>query len=167
MSLFSILGVVLGFAAHHIFLEWHVQAPTLVASHVVTFCCLQISAILPGITSPAGLPNIGILVFYGYLAGLTFSIVIYRLLFHRLTKAGISGPWYAPISTIWSVWASRNRMYYLTLHALHNKYGDFVRTGKTNQYPVFNILPSSTLIIYILDRSCRGGSLPSRRLHSH
>ncbi|CAN8097825.1 unnamed protein product [Discula destructiva] len=65
----------------------------------------------------------------GYLTGLTFSVVVYRVFLHPLTQAGFPGPWYAPISKIWNVWAARHRKNHLVLHALNQKYGDFVRTG--------------------------------------
>lgn len=168
MSLHSIFGVVLGFAAHRIFFikgEWHVQAPTLVASHIVVFLCLHLSAILTRATYPTAILNVCVLLCYGYIAGLALSIVIYRLFFHRLTGAGFPGPWYAPISNLWNVWASRDGKYYLTLHALHQKYGDFVRTGKTVTCHHMN-LRFLDLFVHRLSNHVRFQQVPPRLLFS-
>lgn len=126
------LGVAFGFAAHHaIFIhgEWHVQAPKLVSSHICLFICLAFGTSLTHGSKFAVFTMLTAM-FSGYLPGLTLSIIIYRVFFHRLTKVGIPGPWYARVSKIWNVWAARTAKNHLVLAALHAKYGDVVRTGK-------------------------------------
>lgn len=129
---FFAFGIAFGFAVHHgIFIhgEWHVQAPQLVSSHFWLFFCLVLGTIF---THGTTLRVFAMLtaIFSGYLPGLTLSIIVYRAFFHRLTQAGFPGPWYARISKIWNVWAARTARNHIVLAALHDKYGDVVRTGK-------------------------------------
>lgn len=128
-----VVGMCIGLAAHHLVFikgEWHTHSPTIIFCHGLAFLCLSLSTILEHAIVTSDVLSLLTPIFNGYLAGLATSISIYRCFFHRLTKANFPGPWYSKLSTMWSVWASRHRKYYLTLHALHEKYGDFVRTGK-------------------------------------
>lgn len=67
----------------------------------------------------------------GYLFGLYFSIVVYRLSpSHRLSK--FPGPRLAAVSKLWHVWQCRDSRNHELMYGLHEKYGDFVRTGMAN-----------------------------------
>jgi hypothetical protein len=59
--------------------------------------------------------------------GLWSSTLIHRLFFHRLR--GFQGPFPAKVTRLYATWKARNLQYHLETHAMHNKYGDFVRTG--------------------------------------
>jgi hypothetical protein len=61
--------------------------------------------------------------------GLFASLAIYRLYFHRLHR--FPGPWVARLSRWYAVEraASSGLQYHLELQKLHQRYGDFVRTG--------------------------------------
>lgn len=127
------LGMLLGFAVHRLLLirgEWHIQAPAIIVAHLSAFFGLLLMRSFTQTTAHDLLSRL-LSVHNGYLTGLTFSVVVYRVFLHPLTQAGFPGPWYAPISKIWNVWAARHRKNHLVLHALNQKYGDFVRTGMT------------------------------------
>jgi hypothetical protein len=60
--------------------------------------------------------------------GLTASIVLYRSLFHRLSR--FPGPFMAKVSRLSIAMRSVKRtQYHRDLEELHRQYGDFVRTG--------------------------------------
>lgn len=62
--------------------------------------------------------------------GLFFSIGIYRLLFHRLRK--FPGPLGAKLTRFYTVSkAAKNVQYYKEVEKMHEKYGDFIRTGES------------------------------------
>jgi hypothetical protein len=61
--------------------------------------------------------------------GVSSSIMIYRLFFHRLMK--FPGPFLARFSRFYAMYLSNKRKQcFLDLQDLHTKYGDMVRTGK-------------------------------------
>ncbi|KAL4968677.1 cytochrome P450 [Aspergillus stella-maris] len=61
-------------------------------------------------------------------AGLTSSIAIYRLIFHRLRH--FNGPWLCKLSRFYDVYlAGKNVQYHVEIAKMHEKYGDFIRTG--------------------------------------
>jgi hypothetical protein len=70
---------------------------------------------------------------FWFAAGLSASMVIYRLFFHRLRY--FPGPWGAKLSRFYTVGLTKrsNLRYHLELEKLHRKYGDFVRTGISNK----------------------------------
>lgn len=62
-------------------------------------------------------------------AGLSLSMGMYRLFFHRLRK--FPGPIGARLSRFYTTaLASKKIQYYLEVKKIHETYGDFVRTGK-------------------------------------
>lgn len=66
------------------------------------------------------------------LASLTVNILVYRAFFHRLRH--FPGPFGARLSKFWAVGQtikSKARWYQVT-QRLHEEYGDYVRTGKSN-----------------------------------
>lgn len=68
-------------------------------------------------------------------AGLILSIAIYRLFFHRLRR--FPGPFGAKLSRFYSAsLAAKNFQYYREVAKMHEKYGDFIRTGKCHDFSV-------------------------------
>ena len=62
-----------------------------------------------------------------YLGALYFSIIVYRLFFHRTRH--FPGPRLLAATKLWHSWQSRHSTNHLYLGRLQKKYGDFVRTG--------------------------------------
>ncbi|KAK5992326.1 Tryprostatin B 6-hydroxylase [Cladobotryum mycophilum] len=109
--------------------EWHTQAPQIFLLHVALFVVFPIlSRFLQDYYVGSILCSVSYWS-YGYLPGLLASTILYRTVFHPLTRAGFRGPWYARVSKIWHVWACRDSRNHLVLESIHRKYGDFVRTG--------------------------------------
>ncbi|KAI1436364.1 cytochrome P450 [Xylaria sp. CBS 124048] len=126
------LGFLSGYLAHRgVFIhgEWHVQAPALLLNHALVFYGIFLLRVFTRGTSAEGLSEAFSLMAYGYLPALFTSILVYRVFFHRLTKAGFPGPALARTSKLWHVWQCRTSMNHKVLYGLREKYGDFVRTG--------------------------------------
>ncbi|KAI1384223.1 cytochrome P450 [Hypoxylon trugodes] len=129
---YVLLGIIIGLIAHHrvfIYGEWHIYAPQIIVSHGVTIISLLVARLWLGRSNTGLAAGTMLTVFYCYLCSLTTSIIVYRVFFHQLTRAGFAGPWYARISTIWHVWAARKAKNHLILEKLYREYGDFIRTG--------------------------------------
>lgn len=61
--------------------------------------------------------------------GLLGSITVYRLLFHRLGR--FPGPPLSKLSRFYDAYlAGKNVQYNVEIQKIHDKYGDFIRTGK-------------------------------------
>ncbi|KAH8822588.1 cytochrome P450 [Flagelloscypha sp. PMI_526] len=61
-------------------------------------------------------------------SGLLVSTIAHRLLFHRLRK--FRGPWVAKLTRLYATWNSYPKLkFHLEVNEMHQKYGDFVRTG--------------------------------------
>lgn len=61
-------------------------------------------------------------------AGLFLSMAVYRVFFHRLRK--FPGPFGAKVSRFYSAYlAGKDVKYYKEVEKMHQKYGDFIRTG--------------------------------------
>lgn len=68
-----------------------------------------------------------------FIAGIFTSMTIYRLFFHRIRN--FPGPFWAKITRFYALGlSSKNDQYPRELRKLHEKYGDFVRTGKPPSY---------------------------------
>lgn len=131
-ALFYFVGTVSGVLLHRTILihgEWHVQAPKIIVIHTAIVLCVTLGTLFTQNTSLETVFRALVPISRGYLPGMIISIVIYRVFLHPLTRADFPGPWYAPISKIWHVWAARQGQNHLVLAVLHEKYGDFVRTG--------------------------------------
>jgi cytochrome P450 family 628 len=63
-----------------------------------------------------------------YFGALFFSIVTYRLAFHRLRH--VPGPFGAKITKGYGLWMARNVKYVDELCNLHEIYGDIIRVGR-------------------------------------
>ncbi|ORY64225.1 putative benzoate 4-monooxygenase cytochrome P450 [Pseudomassariella vexata] len=80
-----------------------------------------------GFSIVGALTRVAIIVF-SFNSGLFLSIVIYRLFFHRLHK--FPGPKGAKISRFYSaIIAAKEVKYFKEVDRMHEKYGDFIRTG--------------------------------------
>ncbi|KAI1406792.1 cytochrome P450 [Hypoxylon sp. FL1857] len=131
-ALHLVIGLLTGLFAHHrvfIYGEWHKSAPgiaifhaLLVAFILISMCCARSNETTQALLAIQTISG-------GYFAALMTSIILYRVLFHRLTRQGFKGPWYARITKLWHLWAVRDAKNHLLLADLHQKYGDFVRTG--------------------------------------
>jgi hypothetical protein len=63
-----------------------------------------------------------------FTVGVFFSMVVYRLFFHRLRH--FPGPFWARASRFYAMrLAAKNVQYHVELEKLHEQYGDFIRTG--------------------------------------
>lgn len=108
--------------------EWHMRAPVVFVLHVL----LGVVAVLLE-ARKLGLSTVPLIntsvIAAGYLFGLFFSIVAYRLSpLHRLHR--FPGPRLAAISKLWHVWQCRDSRNHELMDRLHKEYdGDFVRIG--------------------------------------
>jgi hypothetical protein len=127
------VGVALGLIAHLGFFihgEWHVRAPEIFVSHVGLLALFTCGTILYN-GALAVVFKLGLVTSLAYLAAMVSSILVYRIWFHALSKAGFEGPWFLRTSKIWHVWVCRNSTNHLYLDKLHRQYGDFIRTGRS------------------------------------
>ncbi|KAL6831928.1 cytochrome P450 [Trichoderma camerunense] len=126
------VGALSGIIAHnavYIRGEWHVQAPQITIQLFALYAGCPVLAQTLKDTTVAGFLQGVIFWSYGYLPGLIASILLYRVFFHPLTRAGFRGPWYARCTKIWHMWAARGSKNHHVLNDIHKKYGSFVRTG--------------------------------------
>ena len=110
--------------------EWHMSAPHLLAGHILIILLKLLIDFRKHILSHNPLYD-SFEPVLGYLVGLFSSIVLYRLSpSHRLRK--FNGPRLAAVSKLWQVWQCRDSRNHELMYRLHEKYGDFVRTGRAN-----------------------------------
>lgn len=129
LPMYAAAGGILSHWTYFIHGEHHVAAPKLVRLalalpmiafagmwHFTDFTWLQAARLTTQV----------VLSFY---ASLWTSIILYRVVFHRLRR--FPGPFMFKVSKLWHVYKLvPNSDNYLQLDELHKKYGDFVRTGK-------------------------------------
>ena len=72
--------------------------------------------------------HLGVLVIGSYLTALWMSMLIYRSFFHRLNA--FPGPRLAKLSKFYQVFTGLRLDAFRRSHKAHQKYGNFVRTGK-------------------------------------
>lgn len=131
VDMFSI-GALAGFAMQlcvFIHSEWHTQAPNILLGHILIPLAPLIGSIYYGLPKSTNIFQKAVTSAFGYGTALFVSIVVYRVLFQRLTRAEFSGLTFARITKLWHVWACRRSQNHLVLFDLHQEYGDFVRTG--------------------------------------
>ena len=129
----SAIGVVFGLCVHlSLFIhgEWHVQAPTIFLLHATLYALLSTGAVVYYGSSVGKLWTAGLIMSICYLVAMLTSIIIYRIRFHRLGKAGFNGPFYMRVSKLFHVWNCRTSKNHLLLDRLQKQYGDFIRTGR-------------------------------------
>ena len=134
-----VFGSVIGLLVHNILFihgEWHVKAPNIGVGHFLVLVMPVLVRLYLyrdiGTAFLQALSSIG----FSYLISLYGSIIVYRLVFHRLSRAGFPGPVAPRITKLWHAWACRNSQNYLFLENLRREYGDFVRTGIKSMYPI-------------------------------
>ena len=128
------LGALAGLLMHHGCFkhgQWHLYTPSVLLSHALVSTCLFTLSIYCAESTHHPLYRAFTPIISGYLAALFISIAVYRLMFHHL--AGFPGPLTAHVTKLWHVWACRGSRYHLVLDTLHQKYGDFVRTGENQR----------------------------------
>ncbi|KAM7195882.1 cytochrome P450 [Rhypophila sp. PSN 637] len=102
--------------------EWHVYSP-----HIVSYYGLLLGfSLCLHVWYAKFIPIFAV---FSHIAGIFASIFIYRLIFHRLNRAGLPGPFWARFSKLPHVWKIRDSKNHIYLHKIHVKYGEVVRTG--------------------------------------
>lgn len=125
---FGFLGVVL----HQYMRVVEVDANAL--KYLLAYTIVPLTVILDlhlygGLDVPASLLRTFVVV-SSFNAGLFGSIFVYRSFFHRLRR--FPGPFWAKVSKFWAFAAAIKRQrFYLDVAKVHEKYGDFVRVGKS------------------------------------
>ena len=110
--------------------EWHMRAPHILAGHILVILVKLLIDLRTQVLSCQAV-SYSFEPVVGYLFGLFSSIVLYRLSpSHRLRK--FNGPRLAAVSKLWQVWQCRDSRNHELMSRLHEKYGDFVRTGMVN-----------------------------------
>ncbi len=105
------------------YLIWHLLALSTVALSGLAYAHLAL-----GETGLLEVAAKALLVAVSFNTGLAGSILVYRLFFHRLRS--FPGPLGAKISRFYTVkLAAKSCQYNLEVAKMHEKYGDFVRTG--------------------------------------
>ncbi|PYH30046.1 cytochrome P450 [Aspergillus neoniger CBS 115656] len=130
----GILGGVSGISLHHLLFrhgEWDTKSSNIVLSYL---CATLIGAVylLHSPITRNGLVLISAFDFFlliGYhFLGILGSILVYRGLFHRLSR--FPGPLGARLSTLYLTIQTCKRMkIHQDVHRLHQQYGDYVRVG--------------------------------------
>lgn len=127
-------AAILGLLAHNVIFirgEWHRQASELCALSLALPLVLWGLELRHGnfLTYEAFQHVFGVT--GSFFAGLFTSIVVYRLMFHRLR--GYPGPFLARITKLWHFYHCRNTQNHLLMEKLRKQYGDHVRVGKNLQ----------------------------------
>ena len=107
--------------------EWHMQATAILFVHMAAHGLLWMTLVVFQRSTGTRALLEASLIFACYLISLFTSMLVYRLLFHRLCT--FPGPVLARSSKLWHAWKVRYSKNHLLLDQLHRQYGDFVRTG--------------------------------------
>lgn len=108
--------------------EHHITAPTLLKTYIVLAIVIVSFEFKTG---GLGLLDAALTTFAvctSYASSIFASMLVYRLFFHRLRH--FPGPLLARSSKLYHAWQVRKSDQYIFLEQLHQKYGDFVRTGE-------------------------------------
>ena len=130
-----LFACILGVTAHYLVFihgDWHLWVRTIVYGHIIAMSMLVIFDIELSYSIKNGLTD-AIITSSCYFISLFSSIVVYRIYFHRLRP--FPGPKLAAASKLWHVWQCRDSRNHLLLESLYQKYGAFVRTGRTRPSP--------------------------------
>ncbi|KAJ5213940.1 hypothetical protein N7449_001109 [Penicillium cf. viridicatum] len=140
------IAIIAGLLAHRLVFihgEWHLKGPRVVVLHLLSSGILWANLFGRGSTQATLVQTIYLATCY--LSSLFTSIAVYRLIFHRLKH--FPGPKLGAVTKLWHVWKCRDSRGHLVLQAWHEKYGEFVRTGKI--YPNQVDLPDNIKLEYI------------------
>lgn len=122
--------IILGILSHNcIFIhgEWHIRAPFVLKCHVAVFVLGVFVELAYGSANLSDSLWTSALAMFIYASALLASMTVYRKFFHRL--CGFPGPWMAGVTKFWHVYHCANSQNHLLLDRMHQKYGQFVRTG--------------------------------------
>ena len=109
--------------------EYHMHAPMLLLlSLIFTLCLFLLFLFRDSNYHVMQNAMVTFSVISTYSISLLLSITIYRTRFHRLRN--FPGPFGAKVTKLWHVWKTRDSKNYKLMEELHQKYGDFVRTGQ-------------------------------------
>ncbi|KAK2735826.1 hypothetical protein FQN57_001103 [Myotisia sp. PD_48] len=126
-----LIAALVGVLAHHAVFkkgEWHMSAPTVFGCYVIVCAVLNLAEIfLKGLQYRNPIPWRAFIFTATFTGSIFASIAVYRVFFHRLRQ--FPGPPVAGITKLWHSIKCLDSKNHLLLHGLHQKYGDFVRTG--------------------------------------
>ncbi len=129
MDSLSFLAVVSGISAHVAVFsqgEWDVASPSIFAFYVLSLSAGALASSF-GFTETS-IPHI-VKLFSYHVLGLFLSILVYRGLFHRLSR--FPGPVLARLTNFYITARSMKKLHlFLEIQDLHAKYGDYVRVGE-------------------------------------
>ncbi|KAL1980004.1 hypothetical protein VTN96DRAFT_4826 [Rasamsonia emersonii] len=120
-----------------IVLHWSIFRNIEVETYLYEFLALYLAAVLGLGYSYASWTDFSIiqsatrvlLLASSFNAGLVLSIGVYRLFFHRLRR--FPGPFAAKLSRFYAMAKAAEKVqYHVEVAKMHDKYGDFVRTGR-------------------------------------
>ena len=107
--------------------EWHMYATSLLKILLTSFAIITaVEFVCQGLPFASALAASGGIC-STYLSSLFASIIVYRTMLHRLRH--FPGPTLAHVSKFWHVIHCLDSKNHLLLETLHQRYGDFVRTG--------------------------------------
>jgi hypothetical protein len=112
--------------------EWDLVIPKLLFAYgVLLICAVAWTQLNPNVQIHEGLSSATCAIVWlagCHAMGITLSMVVYRLLFHRLRH--FPGPFWARITNIYhTVLTSKKLHLFEEVEFLHHQYGDFIRIG--------------------------------------
>lgn len=125
-----VLPTILGILSHNCIFrygEWHISAPFVLKCHIGAFILGIMVDFVYGSGNISESLRTSALAISVYASALLASMGIYRKFLHRLRD--FPGPWIAGITKLWHVYHCANSQNHLLLDRMHQKYGQFVRTG--------------------------------------
>jgi hypothetical protein len=127
------MALVAGIIAHRaLFIhgEWHLRASAVLRVHLAVWAALLVPE--SRYLGVLGALQDGSLIALAYFAGLFGSIAVYRVFFHPLRD--YPGPLLARMTKLWHVVRCLDSKNYVVMEEMHEKYGEFVRTGVSISY---------------------------------
>ena len=110
--------------------EHHIQAPKIFRFYLILACLIFF---IEACHERKNVKTVGLRatsLICCYAATLFGSMITYRVFFHRLRK--FPGPPMARVSKIWNVVKASKSTNFRLMEELHDRYGDFIRTGMVN-----------------------------------
>lgn len=107
--------------------EHHIQAPNIFRLYLVLTCLVFFVEAYCERQDVQTTVLMATSVVSCYSIGLFSSLLIYRVFFHRLHR--FPGPRLAKVSKLWNVVKASKSTNFRLMEDLHDRYGDFVRTG--------------------------------------
>ncbi|KAF7894780.1 uncharacterized protein EAF01_010230 [Botrytis porri] len=135
--LYFIAAAVSGIAAHlcaFIHGDWHLHIPHVIFAHCAGYALLLLKLRYQEFSIIDSL-QVSTVLSACYLLFLFTSIIIYRVVFHRLRS--FPGPRLAAATKLWSIWKTRDSRNHLLMQRLFEQYGPIVRTAP-NELTVFH-----------------------------